>query len=87
VLAGPLISGLDRDFRVPFFALVRLVAPDRAYVSDAVLELLAFAAAGRVALPGDISLRLLVYAAFRGLGLFSTRHDKDSAGSVFADDP
>jgi hypothetical protein len=32
------------------FALVRLVAPDRAHVSDAVLALLAFAAAGRVTL-------------------------------------
>jgi hypothetical protein len=31
-------------------ALVRLVAPDRAHVSDAVLALLAFAAAGRVTL-------------------------------------
>jgi len=54
VLARPLMSGLDRNFRVPFFALVRHVAPDRAYVSDAVLPLVAFAAArpsaGKVAL-------------------------------------
>jgi hypothetical protein len=87
VLAGPLVAGFDRDFRVPFFALVRLVAPDRAYISDAVLGLLAFAAAGRVTLAGHIALQLLVHAAFRGLGLFSIRHNKDSAGSVFADHP
>jgi hypothetical protein len=62
--------------------LVRRVAPDRAHVSDAVLALLAFAAAGWVALADNITLRLLVHAAFRGLGLFSIRHDKDSAGSV-----
>jgi hypothetical protein len=71
------VSGLDRDFRVPFLALVRLVAPDRAYVSDAVLALLAFAAAGRMTLAGNIALRLLVHAAFRGLGLFSIRDDKE----------
>jgi hypothetical protein len=52
VLARPLVAGFDRDFRVPFFALVRLVAPDRAYVSDTVLAILAFAAAGRVTLAG-----------------------------------
>jgi hypothetical protein len=52
-----------------------------------VLALLAFAAAGRVALAGKIALRLLVRAAFRGLGWFSIRHDKDSAGSVFAYHP
>jgi hypothetical protein len=87
MLARPFVAGLDRDFRVSFFALVRLVAPDRAHVSDAVLALLAFAAAGRVTLAGNIALRLLVHAAFRGLGLFSIRHDKNSAGSVFADHP
>lgn len=88
VLARPLVSGLDRDFRVSFFALVRLVASDRAHVSDAVLALLAFAAARRVTLAGNIALRLLIHAAFRGLGLFSIRHDKkDSADSVFADHP
>jgi hypothetical protein len=52
-----------------------------------VLALLAFAAAGWVALAGKIALRLLVHTAFRGLRLFSIRHDKDSAGSVFADHP
>jgi hypothetical protein len=87
VLARPFVSGLDCDFRVSFFALVRLVAPDRAHVSDAVLALFAFAAAGRVGLAGDVALRLLVHTAFRGLGLFSIRHDKDSAGSIFADRP
>jgi hypothetical protein len=85
VLARILVSGFDRNFRVSFFALVRLVAPDRAHVSDAVLALLAFAAAGRVGLAGDIALRLLVHAPFGGLGLFSIRHDEDSADSVFAD--
>ena len=44
------MAGLDRDFRVHFLALVGLVAPDRAHVSDAVLALLPFAAAGRVTL-------------------------------------
>src|SRR5438045_4760026 len=77
VLTRSFVPGLDRDFRVPFFALVRLVAPDRAHVSDAVLALLAFAAAGRVTLAGNIALRLLVHTAFRGLGLFSIRHDKE----------
>jgi hypothetical protein len=38
-------------------------------------------------LAGDIELQLLVHAAFGGLGLFSIRHDKDSAGSIFADHP
>jgi hypothetical protein len=51
------------------------------------LTLRALAAAGRVALAGKITLRLLVHAAFRGLGLFSICHDKDSASSVFADHP
>jgi hypothetical protein len=87
VLARPFVAGFDRDFRVSFFALVRLVAPDGAYISDAVLALLAFAATGRVALAGKITLRLLFHAAFRGLGLFSIRHDKNSASSVFADHP
>jgi hypothetical protein len=41
------------------FALVRLVAPDRAHVSDAVLALLAFAAAGRVTLAGNIQKSLM----------------------------
>jgi hypothetical protein len=50
-------------------------------MSNAVLTLLAFAAAGRVALAGDVVPQLLVLAAFRGLSLFSIRHDKDSAGS------
>jgi hypothetical protein len=85
VLARILVSGLNRDFRVSFFALVRLVAPDRAHVSHAVLALLAFAAACRVGLAGDILLRLLVHAPFGGLGLFSIRHDEDSADSVSAD--
>jgi hypothetical protein len=87
VLARILVSGFDRNFRVSFFALVRLVAPDRAHVSDAVLALLAFAAARRVGLASDIALRLLVHTALRGLGLFSIRHDKGSAGSIFADRP
>ena len=39
MLAGLLMSGLDRDFRVPFFALVRRIALDRCYISDAVLPL------------------------------------------------
>jgi hypothetical protein len=39
------------------------------------------------ALADDVVLQLLVHAAFRGLSLFSIRHDKDSAGSVFADHP
>jgi hypothetical protein len=56
-------------------------------MSDAVLVLLAFAPTGRVAPAGNFALRLLVHAAFRGLGLFSIRHDKDSAGSIFADHP
>jgi hypothetical protein len=30
---------------------------------------------GRVTLAGNIALRLVVHAAFRGLGLFSIRHD------------
>jgi len=76
------MSGLDRDFRVPFFALVRHVAADGANVSDAVLALLALAAARPSA--GDIALRFFVHPAFRGMGLLSIRHDKDSASLVFA---
>jgi hypothetical protein len=41
----PLSSGLGCDFSVPFFALVGYVTPDRSCVSDAVVVLLAFAAA------------------------------------------
>jgi hypothetical protein len=85
MLARPLVAGFDRDFRVSFLTLIRLVAPDGAYTSDAVLALLAFAAARLVALAGHIALRLLLRAAFRGVGLFSIRHDKNSANSVYAD--
>jgi len=40
------MASLDRDFRVPFLALVWHAAPDRAGAFDAVLPLLASAAAG-----------------------------------------
>jgi hypothetical protein len=78
------MSGLDRYFRVPFFALVRHVAPNRAHVSDTVIALLPFAAARP---SGGVALRLLAHPWFRGTGLFPIRHDKDSTGSVFADHP
>jgi hypothetical protein len=64
-------SGLDRDFRVPFFALVRFVAPDRADLSDAVGALLAFAAARPSA---AIALQFL--GALRSVGLLSICHDQ-----------
>jgi GNAT superfamily N-acetyltransferase len=77
------MAGLHRDFGIPFFALVRHVAPDGTIPFDAVLALLASATTGLGA--ADIARRLFVDPAFRGRGLFSTRHDKaSSAASVFA---
>jgi hypothetical protein len=77
-----LASGLDRDLRIPFLAPVRHVAADRAYVSNTVIALFAFAAARPRA--AGIVLRLLVHLAFRGVGLFSIRHAEGSGGSVFS---
>jgi hypothetical protein len=58
------MASLDRDFRVPFLALVWQVATDRASALDAVVVLLASATAGLGGPAGDIAMRLLVRPLF-----------------------
>jgi hypothetical protein len=68
VRSGPLTSGLDRDFCIPFFALVRHVAADRAsafYARLALLQEIAPAAAGLATFTGDIALRLFFHSGGR----------------------